>query len=139
MVIVDFSATILRGVSVLISFVVSMVIPSSLTEWRLAEIPMIVAIQVANAVATRSVGEKDSPLPSLSTGASVEREAPEGPWVAEQRSCPSYETEIFTKLLLSLVVSRTRAASPTPRETEEEHNSRARHCTEKNLEELEGH
>ena len=79
MVIVDLSSTILRGVSVLISFVVSMVIPSSLTEWRLAEIPMIVAIQVANAVATRSVGEKDSPFPSLSTGASVERVALEGP------------------------------------------------------------
>ena len=79
MVIVDFSAAILRGVSLLISFVVSMVIPSRLTEWRLAEIPMIVAIQVAKAVATRSVGEKDSPLPSLSTGASVERIAPEGP------------------------------------------------------------
>ena len=41
--------------------------------------------------------------------------------------------------VLGLVVSRTGAASPTPRETEEEHNSRARHCTEKNLEELEGH
>ena len=79
MVIFDLSATILRGVSVLISFVVSMVIPSSLTEWRLAEIPMIVAKQVANAVATRSVGEKDSPFPSLSTGASVSSFAPEGP------------------------------------------------------------
>ena len=79
MVIVDLSAAILLGVSVLISFVISMVIPSSLTEWRLAEIPMIVAIQVAKAVATRSVGEKDSPFPSLSTGASVERVAPEGP------------------------------------------------------------
>ena len=86
MVIVDLSDAILRGVSVLISFVVSMVIPSSLTEWRLAEIPMIVAIQVAKAVATRSVGEKDSPFPSLSTGASVENVAPDGPWVAEQRS-----------------------------------------------------
>ena len=86
MVIVDLSAAILLGVSVLISFVISMVIPSSLTEWRLAEIPMIVAIQVAKAVATRSVGEKDSPFPSLSTGASVENVAPDGPWVAEQRS-----------------------------------------------------
>ena len=86
MVIVDLSAAILRGVSVLISFVVSMVSPSRLTEWRLAEIPMIVAIQVAKAVATRSVGEKDSPFPSLSTGASVENVAPDGPWVAEQRS-----------------------------------------------------
>ena len=95
--IVDLSATILRGVSVLISFVVSMVIPSSLTEWRLAEIPMIVAIQVAKAVATRSVGEKDSPLPSLSTGASVSSLASEGPWTAEQCNCPSYLTEILTK------------------------------------------
>ena len=77
--IVDLSATILRGVSVLISFVISIVIPSSLTEWRLAAIPMIVAIQVAKAVATKSVGEKDSPFPSLSTGASVSRLAPEGP------------------------------------------------------------
>ena len=77
--IVDLSATILRGVSVLISLVVSIFMPSSLTEWRLAEIPMIVAIQVANAVATRSVGEKDSPFPSLSTGASVSSLAPEGP------------------------------------------------------------
>ena len=87
--IIDLSATILRGISALISFIVSMVIPSSLMEWRLAEIPMIVAMQVANAVATRSVGEKDSPLPSLSTGASVESVAPEGPWEAEQRSWPS--------------------------------------------------
>ena len=79
MMIFDLSATILRGVSALISFVVSMVIPSSLTAWRLAAIPMIVAIQVANAVATRSVGEKDSPFPSLSTGASVSSLAPEGP------------------------------------------------------------
>ena len=86
MVIVELSAIILRGVSLLISFVVSMVIPSSLTEWRLAEIPMSVAIQVAKAVAIRSVGEKDSPLPSLSIGASVESVAPDGPWIAEQRS-----------------------------------------------------
>ncbi len=77
--IVDLSATILRGVLPLISFVVSIVIPSSLTEWRLAAIPMIVAIQVAKAVASKSVGEKDSPFPSLSTGASVPSLAPEGP------------------------------------------------------------
>lgn len=77
--IVDLSATILRGVSVLISFVVSIFIPSKVMECLLAAIPMIVAIQVANAVATRSVGEKDSPFPSLSTGASVSSLAPEGP------------------------------------------------------------
>ena len=79
MVILDFKATIRRGVSALISFVVSIVIPSKVMECLLAAIPIIVAIQVANAVATRSVGEKDSPFPSLSTGASVSSLAPEGP------------------------------------------------------------
>ena len=77
--IVDLSAIILRGVSVLISLVVSIFMPSRLIECLFAAIPMIVAIQVANAVATRSVGEKDSPFPSLSTGASVSSLAPEGP------------------------------------------------------------
>ncbi len=77
--IVDLSATILRGVSALISVVVSIVISSKVMECLLAAIPLIVAIQVANAVATRSVGEKDSPFPSLSTGASVSSLAPEGP------------------------------------------------------------
>jgi len=79
MVILDFKATIRRGVSALISFVVSIVIPSKVMECLLAAIPIIVAIQVAKAVATRSVGEKDSPFPSLSTGASVSSLAPEGP------------------------------------------------------------
>ena len=79
MMIFDLSATILRGVSALISFVVSIVIPSRLIECLLAAIPIIVAIQEARAVATKSVGEKDSPFPSLSTGASVSSLAPEGP------------------------------------------------------------
>ena len=79
MVILDFKATIRRGVSALISFVVSIVIPSKVMECLLAAIPIIVAIQVAKAVASKSVGEKDSPLPSLSTGASVSSLAPEGP------------------------------------------------------------
>ncbi len=79
MVILDFKATIRRGVSALISLVVSIFMPSRLIECLLAAIPIIVAIQVANAVATRSVGEKDSPFPSLSTGASVSSLAPEGP------------------------------------------------------------
>ena len=39
---------------------------------------MIVLMQPASAAPTRSVGEKDSPLPLLSTGASVESVAPEG-------------------------------------------------------------
>ena len=85
----DLSATILRGVSALISFVVSIVIPSRLTECLLAVIPIIVAMQAARAVATKSVGEKDSPFPSLSTGASVSSLAPDGPWTAEQCNCPS--------------------------------------------------
>lgn len=89
MVILEFKATILRGVSALISFVVSTVIPSNDSECLLAAIPIIVAIHVASAVATKSVGEKDSPFPSLSTGASVPSFAPEGPWTAEQCNCPS--------------------------------------------------
>ena len=79
MVILDFKATIRRGVSALISLVVSIFMLSRLIECLLAAIPIIVPIQVANAVATRSVGEKDSPFPSLSTGASVSSLAPEGP------------------------------------------------------------
>jgi hypothetical protein len=45
---------------------------------------MVVAMQVAKAVATKSVGEKDSPLPWLSLGASVASAVPDGPWTAEQ-------------------------------------------------------
>ena len=85
----DFNATILRGESVLISLVVKISIPSIGMECLLAAIPMMVAMQAANAVATRSVGEKLSPFPSLSTGASVSSLAPEGPWTAEQCNCPS--------------------------------------------------
>ena len=79
MVILDFKATIRRGVSALISFVVSIFIPSKVMECLLAAIPIMVAMHAAKAVATRSVGEKDSPFPSLSTGASVSSLAPEGP------------------------------------------------------------
>ena len=84
MVIFDLSATILRGVSVLISLVVSIFMPSRLIECLFAVIPIIVVMHAARAVATRSVGEKDSPFPSLSTGASVDSLAPDGPCVAEQ-------------------------------------------------------
>ena len=38
--------------------------------------PMMVMAQLASAVAQRSVGEKPSPLPLLSTGASVMRRVP---------------------------------------------------------------
>ena len=42
-----------------------------------AEIPMTVHMQEASAAATRSVGEKRSPLPPLSNGASVSIVEPE--------------------------------------------------------------
>ena len=51
--------------------------------------PMMVNMQEPQAVATRSVGEKVSPLPWLSTGASVAASDPEGPWTDLQRSFPS--------------------------------------------------
>ena len=55
---------------------------------RSATIPMIVRMQVLSAVATRSVGEKRSPWPWLSVGASVSRAEPDGPWIEAQRSWP---------------------------------------------------
>ena len=93
----DFNATMRRGLSALISLAVTTSIPSREIECRLATIPMIVAMQAARAVATKSVGEKLSPLPSLSTGASVSNLRPEGPCTAEQCNCPSYRTVILTK------------------------------------------
>ena len=89
MVITDFRAAIRRGVSVLISLPMVTVVPFRSIPWRSAAIPMTVIMQFATAVATRSVGEKLSPLPWLSTGASVMRVTPEGPWVELQRRPPS--------------------------------------------------
>ena len=43
--------------------------------------PMIVSMHAPRAVATRSVGENDSPRPWLSTGASVVKVVPEGGYV----------------------------------------------------------
>ena len=43
-----------------------------------SHIELVIMAQLASAVAQRSVGEKPSPLPLLSTGASVESVAPEG-------------------------------------------------------------
>jgi len=63
--------------------------PPRSTSWRAATMPRMVAMHVPSAVATRSVGEKDSPLPWLSRGASVCRVVPEGVCVARQRSSPS--------------------------------------------------
>jgi hypothetical protein len=56
--------------------------------------PMIVSMQVLRAVATRSVGEKRSPLPWLSVGASVSSSVPEGWWLERQRSSPTYTLSI---------------------------------------------
>ena len=67
------------------TFSVSAVMPTSLMPRRSATIPMIVIMQAPKAVATRSVGEKLSPLPWLSSGASVTSEPPDGPWTAWQR------------------------------------------------------
>src|ERR1700677_2224489 len=57
---------------------------------------MVVAMQVPSAVATRSVGENDSPFPMLSTGASVSSCLPEGPWEAVQCNPPVYSIAILT-------------------------------------------
>lgn len=53
-----------------------------------AAMPMVVRMQVARATVTRSVGEKRSPFPWLSTGASVSIVLPERVWVALVRSPP---------------------------------------------------
>lgn len=63
-------ASILLGFAAIILWTVA-VVPSIWMSWFLALIPMIVSIQDASAVAQRSVGEKASPLPWLSVGASV--------------------------------------------------------------------
>lgn len=72
------SLLILRGMSSDMCFSTFKVRPSKEIPFLSATIPMIVAIQFANAVATRSVGENVSPLPLLSTGASVESVLPDG-------------------------------------------------------------
>ena len=64
-------------------------LPSIANPSRSAVMPMIVRMQVASAAATRSVGEKASPRPWLSTGASVWIVMPEGPCTALQRRPPS--------------------------------------------------
>ena len=53
-----------------------------------AAMPMMVIIQLPSAVATRSVGEKASPLPWLSVGASVRIFVPDWTWVASVRRPP---------------------------------------------------
>src|SRR5215467_3426051 len=70
--------------------------PRRSTPRSSALIPMVVLMHVARAVATRSVGEKASPLPLLSLGASVEIFDCEGPCVASQCKSPVYLTETWT-------------------------------------------
>jgi len=77
--------TMRRGLSSLMCFSMLTFMPVTSSCFCCALMPMTVAMQEASAVATRSVGEKDSPLPQLSTGASVMRVFFEGPWVAWQR------------------------------------------------------
>src|SRR5258705_2164984 len=90
------SATIRLGASFDISFCPDTVIPRRSTPRSSALIPIVVLMHVARAVATRSVGEKVSPLPLLSLGASVEIFACEGPCVASQCKSPVYLTETST-------------------------------------------
>ena len=85
-----------RGESLDISFCTDTVIPRKSTPRSSALIPIVVLMHVARAVATRSVGEKASPLPLLSLGASVEIFACEGPCVASQCKSPVYFTETWT-------------------------------------------
>jgi len=65
-----FISPILLGL-VTIILVISTLVPSRFIFISLALIPIIVNMQVPKAVATKSVGENLSPLPWLSTGASV--------------------------------------------------------------------
>ena len=62
---------------VTISFTTSAFAPGSSTPSRLATMAMVVSTHPANAAPTRSVGEKRSPLPMLSFGASVSILEPE--------------------------------------------------------------
>src|SRR6516164_1291445 len=85
-----------RGGSCDISFCTDTVMPRRSTPRSSALIPMVVLMHVARAVATKSVGEKASPLPLLSLGASVEIFDCEGPCVASQCKSPAYLTETST-------------------------------------------
>lgn len=70
-----------------------------------AAIPIMVHMQEANAVATRSVGENRSPLPWLSTGASVSITVPDWRWVATVLNSPSYVTFDVTGVNLNVKLS----------------------------------
>lgn len=89
MLIVTGSLLILRGRSSDMCFSTFRVSPSKEIPFLSATIPIMVAIQFPSAVATKSVGENVSPLPLLSTGASVDRALPDGSCVASQRNSPA--------------------------------------------------
>ena len=71
-------------------------IPETSIDLDSALIATIVMMHVSIDVASKSVGENDSPFPLLSTGASVIRVFPDGPCVAEHRRFPSYFASILT-------------------------------------------
>lgn len=83
---------ILRG-SALMIFSTSTLVPSSATSNAGAFMPIMVSMQLASAVAVRSVGENRSPFPLLSVGASVSMMVLERRWVATVLKLPSYVTE----------------------------------------------
>ena len=79
-----------RGPSVVIVFSTLALTSPRAQPRRRAVIPMTVKTHVPSAVATRSVGEKLSPKPSWSVGASVSNTPPEGPCRAVQCKSPLY-------------------------------------------------
>ena len=83
----------------LISFVTSAHRPFNSNLCSCAYIPMIVIIHAAVAEHIKSVGEKDSPFPWLSVGASVATCAPELTCSSSQCNPPSYLTLHFTMTL----------------------------------------
>src|SRR6478735_12476774 len=81
-----------RG-SAFIFFSTSAFMPSRSKPIVRALMPITVSMQVASDVASRSVGEKRSPLPLLSVGASVSKEDWERKWVHSVLNSPLYNTE----------------------------------------------
>lgn len=85
---------------------------------------MIESMQVTSAVATRSVGEKLSPSPWLSFGASVLSDVPDGSCTAVQRSPPTYSTLIATMALSPAVAAAHRLPSGEWRKAAEDSRGR---------------
>ena len=80
--------SLIRRGFALMTLVTSAVVPVMSIFRFLAAIPMMVMMQDASEVAHRSVGEKASPLPSLSTGASVIIYSPDCKCVAAVLTSP---------------------------------------------------